>query len=233
MIPTYFSATRLKALSTPTKRIQNSIRCSAAAAASPEPGFLHFSGAGKSGAVTFSSMPSSSSSSSSSAATKPTQPQEKSIVSPSAGPGSLQFVGAGKMGTVSFTSSPKPILLRDRLAAAGLAGIVAYGIFNTLYYTVAFLMVFKLAKVPSGQGIAASAQAALKILAVVWAGSQVTKVARAGAALLAVPFVDALLDLIKRKFSLGSKRDAFLRVIFPACILVAVVLFSGITLLYM
>lgn len=206
--------------------MKKSIRCSAEAA-SPGPGFLHFSGAGKSGAITFSSVASSS------AATKPIKPQVNSNESPLSGPGFLQFVGAGKMGTVSFASSDKPTSVRDRLAAAGLAGIVAYGIFNTLYYTVAFLMVFNLAKVPSGQGLAASAQAAAKILAVVWAGSQVTKLARAGAALLAVPFVDALLKLIKQKFNLNSKRDAFLRVILPACILVAGLLFGGVTLLYM
>lgn len=212
----------------PKKQIENSIRCSASAAASPGPGFLDFSrSAGKSGAVTFSSAPSSS------AATNPTKTQEKSEEISSPGTGSLRFVGAGKMGTVSFTSSEKAESISTRLAAAGLAGIVAYGIFNTLYYTVAFIMVFKLAKVPSGQGLAASAQATAKILAVVWAGSQVTKLVRAGAALLAVPFVDALLSFIKRKFGLDSKRDAFLRVIFPACILVAVVLFGGVTLLYM
>lgn len=226
MLPTCFSHTRLEALPTPRKHNKNSINCSAAAAASPGPGFLDFSkSAGKSGAVTFSNAPS--------AGRKPTQPQEKTSELSSPGPGSLQFVGAGKMGTVSFTSSAKPTSVRDKLAAAGLAGIVAYGIFNTLYYTVAFLMVFKIAKIPSGQGLAASAQAVAKILAVVWAGSQVTKLVRAGAALLAVPFVDALLSFIKQKFSLDSKRDAFLRVIFPACILVAVVLFGGVILLYM
>jgi hypothetical protein len=161
----------------------------------------------------------------------PTQAQPQAA---NPGPGSLQFVGAGKTGTVSFSNtSEKSPSVFDRLASAGLAGVVAYGIFNTVYYTAAFLMVFKLAKVPSGQGLAASAQAVAKILAVVWAGSQVTKLARAGAALLAVPFVDALLDFIKRKFKLASKKDAFLRVIFPACVGVAVVLFGGVTLLCM
>jgi hypothetical protein len=225
------SATKLTALPTPTARIQKSIRCSAAAAASPGPGFLQFSGAGKSGAVSFTPAAAPSSS----AVNKAAKPQQQQCsASPSPGPGSLQFIGAGKIGIVSFTNTlSKPTSVKDRLAAAGLAGVVAYGIFNTIYYTVAFLMVFKLSKVPHGQGLAASAQAAAKILAVVWAGSQVTKIPRAGAALLAVPFVDALMDFIKRKLSLSSKRDAFLRVIFPACVGVAVVLFGGVTLCYM
>ncbi len=223
--PSYFFSAMRQTVPTPRTYIQRTIRCSAAAAASPGPGFLHFSGSGKSGAVTFTSR---------SAATKPATPQQQAISAPSSspGPGSLKFVGAGKIGTVSFVNAAKSPSVWDRLASAGLAGIVAYGLFNTLYYTVAFLMVFNLAKVPSGQGLAASAQAVAKILAVVWAGSQATKPARAGAALLAVPFVDALMDFIKRKFSLATKRDAFLRVILPSCIGVAVVLFGGVTLLY-
>lgn len=224
MISLSMSMPKVRALCyTTTTKFQ----CSAAASASPGPGFLHFSGVGKSGWVTFNGAAPSA------AATKPAKANHQANASVSPGPGSLQFVGAGKMGTVSFTSSTKAGSVWDHLASAGLAGIVAYGLFNTLYYIIAFLLVFNLAKVPSGQGLAASAQAAAKILAVVWAGSQVTKLPRAGAALLAVPFVDALLNLIKRKFKLASKRDAFLRVIFPTCIGVAVVLFGGVTLCYM
>lgn len=226
MISQSFSATKLTALRPTRTRISPNIRCSAAVSKSPGPGFSHFSGAGKSGAVTFNAAPPS-------AAAKPATPHNQDSASPSPGPGSLQFVGAGKMGTVSFNSAPKSVSVRDRLAAAGFSGLVAYGLFNTLYYTVAFLMVFNLSKVPSGQGLAASAQAAAKILLVVWAGSQVTKLARAGAALLAVPFVDALMEFIRKRFRLASKKDAFLRVILPACIGVAVVLFGGVTLCYM
>ena len=90
---------------------------------------------------------------------------------------------------------------------AGFAGLVAYGISNTLYYTAAFVMVWNLQKVPSGEGIAAAAQAAVKTLAVVWAGSQVTKVARIGAAVLAAPIVDRFLSLIMQKCELKTKRD--------------------------
>jgi hypothetical protein len=41
--------------------------------------------------------------------------------------------------------------LREQLQSLGLAGVVAYGLFNTLYYTVAFLVVwFTVANVPAG-----------------------------------------------------------------------------------
>lgn len=43
--------------------------------------------------------------------------------------------------------------LRQQLKSLGLAGVVAYGLFNTIYYTVAFLFIWiYVAKVPSGEG---------------------------------------------------------------------------------
>lgn len=41
--------------------------------------------------------------------------------------------------------------LQQQIKAFGLAGVVAYGLFNTLYYTAAFLIIWtKVLKVPSG-----------------------------------------------------------------------------------
>lgn len=228
----------------PSRRLVPCI-AAAASAASPGPGVLQYSGAGKSGGVSFGAAPGPA------AAPAAATP----------GPGILTYTGAGKVGEVSFAAAPAATSVRERLAAAGLAGLVAYGLLNTLYYTGAFLLCwFTVSKAPSGQGVAAAAAAVAKTLAVVWAGSQVTKVPRAGAALLAVPAVDALLAFVRDRLRLGSKRDvscffferrrrcffpsffsihcppplqAFLKVIFPACIGVAVVLFGGVTLMWM
>jgi hypothetical protein len=46
--------------------------------------------------------------------------------------------------------------LREQLQSLGLAGVVAYGLFNTLYYTVAFLVAwFTVANVPAGMSFEA------------------------------------------------------------------------------
>ena len=85
---------------------------------------------------------------------------------------------------------------------------MAYGLCNTLYYTFAFLLIwFTVAKVPSGQGLAGSAKATAATFALVWAGSQISKIPRAAAALLAAPIVDVLLEKVKTQFKLDSKRD--------------------------
>ncbi len=98
----------------------------------------------------------------------------------------------------------------EQLKELGLAGVVAYGLLNTVYYTFAFLTVWlavakvrarcpphistpdgrkaqhahfpparSAGQVPHGQGLAAAAKSFLAVFATVWAGSQVTKVARA------------------------------------------------------
>ena len=126
--------------------------------------------------------------------------------------------------------------IREKLSAAGLAGLVAYGLSNTLYYTVAFLFVwFKIAAVTlrPGQGLLQSGKAVFSTLALVWAGSQVTKVPRALAALLAAPLVDRWLTWLRDRFKLPSKRSAFVRIVLPACVGFALVLFGSIVLIWM
>ena len=126
--------------------------------------------------------------------------------------------------------------IREKLSAAGLAGLVAYGISNTLYYTVAFLFFwFKVAATYTqpGQGLLESAKAVSSTLALVWAGSQVTKVPRAAAALFFAPVVDKVLGVLQNRFGLPSKKSVFLRIIVPLCIGIAVVLFGTITFLWM
>lgn len=107
-----------------------------------------------------------------------------------------------------------------KLQDYGLAGVVAYGCLNTIYYSATFVVCWiciadvpkglcvgrvgvwdageirmesrwghlttyaclppSPACLPAGQGFAAASQAFLKVFATVWAGSQVTKLLRAG-----------------------------------------------------
>ena len=81
------------------------------------------------------------------------------------------------------------------------------GIFNTCYYEGAFLFFWcYVAKVPSGQGLAATAKAFLVVMASVWAGSQVTKAPRAALALALAPLVDHLMTALQRVLGLKTRR---------------------------
>jgi len=98
--------------------------------------------------------------------------------------------------------------LKTKLGAYGVAGVVAYGILNTLYYTVAFAAAwFFLQERPAaGQGWAGALKAAGLVMAGTWVGSQATKIARALGAVALAPWVDGLLDAAGRR--LGGKRRA-------------------------
>ncbi|GAU48382.1 hypothetical protein TSUD_118080 [Trifolium subterraneum] len=59
-------------------------------------------------------------------------------------------------------------------------GILAYGVLNTAYYLTTFLFVwFYVAPAPGKMGYLAAVERFLKLMAMVWAGSQVTKILRA------------------------------------------------------
>jgi hypothetical protein len=62
-------------------------------------------------------------------------------------------------------------------------------------------------KVPSGQGLAATAKAFAGVMAGVWAGSQVTKAPRAAAALMLAPLVDRLMGALQEALGLRSRRQ--------------------------
>jgi hypothetical protein len=99
--------------------------------------------------------------------------------------------------------------IKEKLGAAGLAGLAAYGLFNTLYYFLAFILVWSRLgpSAVGGQGIIGACVTVTKTLAVVWAGSQVTKVPRLLAALSTAPFMDKLLGLFQNVFKLRSKKQ--------------------------
>ena len=120
--------------------------------------------------------------------------------------------------------SPSPL---DSLRRYGLAGVLSYGILNTLWYAFSFATAWLyVAQVPRGAGLAASAKAAGKVFALAWAGSQVTKAARIGAAALGAPLADSLIDWIRKGMDLPSRRAAF-GVAVACCAAVATVVVGG------
>ncbi|RDX69435.1 hypothetical protein CR513_51453, partial [Mucuna pruriens] len=70
----------------------------------------------------------------------------------------------------------------------------------------------------------------LKVMAMVWAGSQVTKLVRAGGALALAPFVDRGLSWFTDKFKFQSQGKAFMAIV-GFCLGLALIVFLVITLL--
>jgi len=106
----------------------------------------------------------------------------------------------------------------DRLKRYGLAGVLAYGLFNTVYYAAAFLAAWAArGAAVRGAGLQAGAREAAGVLAAVWVGSQVTKALRAGLALALAPLVDSAIHRVALKT--GARRKA----IFAAAVLVCAV----------
>lgn len=119
-----------------------------------------------------------------------------------------------------------------KLRRYGISGILSYGLLNTAYYLTTFLFVwFYIAPAPAKMGYAAAVQRFLKVMAMVWAGSQVTKLLRAGGALALAPFVDRGLSWFTDKFKFGSQGKAFMAIV-GFCLALALIVFLVITLLW-
>ncbi|CAL1377118.1 unnamed protein product [Linum trigynum] len=133
-------------------------------------------------------------------------------------------------GQGSFTFNSKEVL--KKLRRYGVSGVLAYGLLNTAYYLTTFLFVWLyVAPAPGKMGFSAAAERFLKVMAMVWAGSQVTKVVRAGGALALAPFVDRGLSWFTAKFRFENQGKAF-AVIAGACFGIAILLFLVVTLLW-
>ncbi|XP_078444498.1 uncharacterized protein LOC144713704 isoform X2 [Wolffia australiana] len=138
--------------------------------------------------------------------------------------------GSGSQEALKRPFSSKEMM--EKLKRYGVAGVLSYGLLNTVYYLTAFLIVWLyLAPAPGKMGYAASVKRFLKIMAAVWAGSQVTKLLRAGGALALAPLVDKGLSWFTAKFKFNSKGKAF-AAIAGGCFGLAFVLFIVITLLW-
>ncbi|XP_024533129.1 uncharacterized protein LOC9650887 isoform X3 [Selaginella moellendorffii] len=137
--------------------------------------------------------------------------------------------------------SPKSLLasilsrnddLKSQLRRYGTAGILSYGVFNTMYYLGTFLFFwFYVAPSPGGLGYAAAAQRFVKLFAMVWAGSQVTKLLRAAAALALAPLVDKCLNWFTSTLHFESREKAFGTLV-AGCFALALLVFVVITSLW-
>ncbi|XP_061357297.1 uncharacterized protein LOC133301656 isoform X2 [Gastrolobium bilobum] len=133
----------------------------------------------------------------------------------------------GKKGE-SMTSSD----ILKKLRRYGVSGILSYGLLNTAYYLTTFLFVwFYIAPAPGKMGYLAAVERFLKVMAMVWAGSQVTKLIRAGGALALAPFVDRGLSWFTNKFKFQSQGKAFMAIV-GFCVGLALIVFLVITLLW-
>ncbi|KAJ9179505.1 hypothetical protein P3X46_011287 [Hevea brasiliensis] len=131
-------------------------------------------------------------------------------------------------GQESLTSSE----ILKKLKRYGISGILSYGLLNTAYYLTTFLLVwFYVAPSPAKMGYFAAVERFLKVMAMVWAGSQVTKLVRAGGALALAPFVDRGLSWFTVKFKFGSEGKAFMALV-GVCFGLAFILFLVVTLLW-
>ncbi|XP_024018097.1 uncharacterized protein LOC21395433 isoform X1 [Morus notabilis] len=127
---------------------------------------------------------------------------------------------------------PKSKELVEKLRRYGIAGLLSYGLLNTVYYLTTFLLVwFYVAPAPGKMGYLAAVERFLKIMAMVWAGSQVTKIARAGGALALAPFVDRGLSWFTVKYKFESQGKAFMAIV-AFCLGLAILLFFFVTLLW-
>ncbi|KAF5742478.1 hypothetical protein HS088_TW09G00527 [Tripterygium wilfordii] len=123
-------------------------------------------------------------------------------------------------------------MILEKLRRYGISGILAYGLLNTAYYLTTFLVVwFYVAPVPAKIGYLAAAKRFLKVMAMVWAGSQVTKLVRAAGALAVAPFVDRGLSWFTVKFKFESQWKAFMAIV-GFCFGLGIMVFAVVTLLW-
>nr|XP_043620876.1 uncharacterized protein LOC122592658 [Erigeron canadensis] len=143
---------------------------------------------------------------------------------------SVEQEGSGENnGSQAKSSSSSEIL--KKLSRYGLSGILSYGLLNTAYYLSAFLVAwFYIAPAPGKMGYFTAVKRFVKLMAMVWAGSQVTKLLRAGGALALAPVVDKGLSWFISKFRFKSQAKAF-TVIVGCCFGLAAVMFIVVTLL--
>ena len=106
----------------------------------------------------------------------------------------------------------------------GMAGMTAYGILNTAYYTLAFTTAWYFRVIPANLGAAAAFRVAGEVMALVWAGSQVTKLARLGLAVAGAPKIDEGIKSVCAKTG-WAYRNVFVCVVF-GCFLGSAAFFS-------
>ena len=114
--------------------------------------------------------------------------------------------------------------LAARVKDLGMAGMTAYGILNTMYYTLAFTTAWSFRTIPANLSAAAAFRVAGECMALVWAGSQVTKLARLGLAAAGAPKIDEGIKSCCSKTG-WAYRNVFVCVVF-GCFLGSAAFFS-------
>ncbi|CAA2949280.1 uncharacterized protein LOC105167836 [Olea europaea subsp. europaea] len=138
---------------------------------------------------------------------------------------------SGSVGKDESQQALSPNEIMERLKRYGISGILSYGLLNTVYYLTTFLVVwFYVSPAPARMGYLAAVERFLKVMAMVWAGSQVTKLVRAGGALALAPLVDRGLSWFTVKFNFKSQGKAFMAIA-GLCFGLAIMLFLVVTLL--
>ncbi|CAF2123257.1 unnamed protein product [Brassica napus] len=144
-------------------------------------------------------------------------------------------VGEGETLDKNVTRRKNPFVSEEllmKLKRYGLSGVLSYGLLNTVYYSTAFLLVwFYVAPAPGKMGYLAAAERFVKVMAMVWAGSQVTKLIRIGGAVALAPIVDRGLSWFTVKYKFESQGKAFGAIV-GICLGLALMLFLVVTLLW-
>ncbi|XP_044392134.1 uncharacterized protein [Triticum aestivum] len=123
------------------------------------------------------------------------------------------------------------LLLLEQLKRYGAAGVLSYRLHNIVYYVTTFLLVwFHFSPAPGRMGYAATVERFLKLMAMLWAGSQVTKILLAGGALALAPLVDRGVRWFTVKFNFQSEGKAFATIV-GLCFALAALMFAGLTVL--
>ena len=128
------------------------------------------------------------------------------------------------MASFFAASSRRVSALAAQVKDLGMAGMTAYGILNTLYYTLAFTTAWSFRSIPANLSLAAAFRVAGECMALVWAGAQVTKIARLGLAVAGAPKMDQGIKSICAKTG-WAYRNVFTCVVF-GCFLGSAAFFS-------
>ena len=141
------------------------------------------------------------------------EPSSASVSAPSTGP-APSAASSSRMNPFAYVASlvsaysSRSRELAARMKSLGLAGFTAYGINNTVYYTLAFTAAWTLRGIPpeSAATLGATFRAAGEVMALVWAGSQVTKLARFALAIAMAPKIDERMEAWGRETGWGKER---------------------------
>ncbi len=126
---------------------------------------------------------------------------------------------------ISIKSTPATIenpsnqlSLKHKLGIYGQSGLLAYGFMNFSYYSVAMIIAWyntraiiqkNLIALSLRDRVASTSLQVVKLLVLVWAGSQVTKAFRISLSLVLAPYADKVITWSQNKMKISSRSLAF------------------------